>query len=496
MAEVRKVMVFYPPGSAFQRGEDRCQANIEASTSSSPRADNDLGYASSTLKARGYDVFLKDYQNEKLSMAALLDDFVQYSPDVMFISTTNATIFSDLEVVAKTRSLKPDTVSILKGAVFFDVAPEILAELDLSNVDYLIGGESEFILADLVDAHFECPRRIPDIGGIYYKRDHALVSTGFERWESDLDSLPFPDRDAMNNALYVRPDTGEPMATLSTSRGCPFSCIYCLTPVISGKRVRLRNPQNVVEEIDECYMKHGIGNFFFKSDTFTIDKRWVAELCDLIERSPFSGKIEWVANSRVNPLERETLERMRRAGCWLVAFGFESGSQETLERIKKGATVEEAKRAARYCREVGLKVFGFYMIGFPWEDLSHLKATRDLMFEIDADFVELHLAIPFYGTELHRIAEAEGLLKGSVLGEDYFNPSTVGTKSVLAAEIARFRNRTLLSYHARPTYILRKAFDAAVNPKILANYVQYGARLIRNILGSRSGLSGSGQVER
>lgn len=472
------VMAFYPPGPAFQRGEDRCQANIEDSTSSSPRADNDLGYASSALKARGYDVFIKDYQNEHLPMSSLAEDFTRHSPDAIFISTTNATVFYDLDVVGRLKDLKNDTVVILKGALFFNASPEMLGQLDLTNVDYLIGGESEFILADLVSAHFDATRDIASIGGIYYKRDGRFVSTGFENWETDLDGLPFPDRGAMNNKLYVRPDTGEPMATIATSRGCPSSCIYCLTPVISGKRVRFRSPQNVFDEISECYTKHGIRNFFFKSDTFTIDKHWVAALCDIIDESPLSGKIEWVANSRVNPIERETLARMKRAGCWLVAFGFESGSEETLAKVHKGATLDDARRANQYAREAGLQVFGFYMIGFPWESADHLQKTKRFMFEMDADFVELHIAIPFYGTRLYEIASQEGLITDSLLGKDYFSPSISGTNHLKAAELEEFRKRALLEYHLRPSYILRKLSHAGLRPKILVNYARYGLKLL------------------
>lgn len=477
---MRRVMAFYPPGPAFQRGEDRCQANIDGSTSSAPRADNDLGYASSTLKSMGFDVFIRDYQNERLSMSTLLGDFAEYSPDVIFLSTTNATIFYDLDVVRELRAMKANLVVVLKGALFFNASPEMLGQLNLGDVDYLIGGESEFILPRLLSAHFEYPQDIPQIGGIFCKSRNTFKGTGFDEWDIDLDILPFPDRRAMNNRLYVRPDTGEPMATIAASRGCPFNCIYCLTPVISGRSVRFRSPENVFAEIEECYVEHGIRDFFFRSDTFTADKRWVSALCDLIDGSSLSGRIAWVANSRVSPLERETLVRMKRSGCWLVAFGFESGSPETLKRIKKGATVEEALRVAGWCKELGLKVFGFYMIGFPWEDMSNLETTKDLMFRVDADYVEVHIAIPFYGTPLYNMAQSSGLLEGSMLGKDYFSPSMAGTLHLKSSDILRFRKSVLREYHLRPSYIIRKILHAGMRPRVICSYARYGCRLLRN----------------
>ena len=223
--------------------------------------------------------------------------------------------------------------------------------------------------------------------------------------DKNLDKIPFPDRKLMNNLLYTRPDTEDAQATISTSRGCPSNCIFCLTPTISGKKLRLRSPSNIFEEINECYNTHKIKNFFFKSDTFTINKKWVLELCNLIINSDLFGKIEWVANSRTKPIDKETLEIMKKAGCWLVAFGFESGSPETLEKTKKGTSLEDNYRATKYAKEVGLKIFGFYMIGFPWENKTHLEKTKKMIFKINADFIELHLATPFYGTELYKMAK-------------------------------------------------------------------------------------------
>ncbi len=476
------VSLIYPPGFLFQRGEDRCQSNIDSSTATSMRACNDLGYAAAVLKQKGFDVFLKDYQTEHLSLDDLTVDLKKNKSDMLMLSTTNATIFTDLEIVNRIKKQFPDIGIVLKGAVFFDPEDDLLAQLDLSNVDYLIGGESDFIIGDLAAAHFYDKTRLALIGGILYKENNRWIKTDFSHWHDDLDSLPFPDRALMNNALYLRPDTQEKQATIATSRGCPSNCIFCLTPHISGKKLRLRSPESIFAEIKECYEKFGIRNFFFKSDTFTINKTWTVALCNLIINSSLRGKIEWVANSRVNPIDQETLIKMKQAGCWLVAFGFESGSPETLEKTKKGATVDQNKAAAVMAKKAGLKVYGFYLVGFPWENKEHLRQTADLMFDIDADFIELHIATPFYGTGLYELAKAEGLIDESVLGKDYFNAPTVGTKYLSIEEIEQFRKKTILKYHLRPSYILRKLLYAAFKPRILKNYFVFGIKLIKNTL--------------
>lgn len=357
---MKKIMLIYPPSHLYQRGEDRSQGNIENATATSIRACNDLGYAASMLQKDNFSVFLKDYQTEKLTLDNLKNDFYNYSPDVVFLSITNATIFQDLKVVRQLKNFDADLVVILKGALFFDAPKKMMNQLDLSDINYLIGGESDFIISDLVKYHFTDRDRLNTIKGILYKENDEWVKTDFNSWHNNLDGLIFPDRNLMNNKLYVRPDTGEVQATISTSRGCPASCIYCLTPTISGKKIRLRSPENIFNELKESYLKHNIKNFFFKSDTFTINKKWVLELCNYISNSELSGKIEWVANSRVKPLEKETLEAMKKAGCWLIAFGFESGSPETLKKINKGTRLEDNLIAAQYAKQVGLKMFGFY----------------------------------------------------------------------------------------------------------------------------------------
>lgn len=479
---MKKVMLFYPPGRFFQRGEDRSQGNVEQSTATSMRAPNDLGYAAATLKAKGFLVFLRDYQTERLGVDDLYADFERFAPDAIFVSVTNTTVFDDIKMVEALKRRNPNLVVMLKGAIFFNPDQPLLDQLNLSHMDYLIGLESEFIVGSLMHAHFFAPENIPSIRGILYKRYARWERTDFASWENDLDSLPFPDRSLINNALYTRPDTGEPQATIVTSRGCPSACIFCMTPTISGAKLRLRSPGNILAELRECYFTYGIRNFFFKSDTFTFSPRWAQSVCRAIIDSDLNGKIAWVANSKVKPIDLETLTLMKQAGCWLVAFGYESGSPETLKRMKKGTTVEDNLRATRLAKQVGLRTFGFFLVGLPWETTEHLKMTRKHIFELDNDFLELHIAIPYHGTSLHELAACEGLIPDTVLGKDYFNAPTLGTKFLSMAEIDKFRRRTLLLFHLRPTYILRKLAQAGSNLKIFASYWQFGMRLLKNSL--------------
>ena len=475
----RKFFLFYPPGPMYQRGEDRSQGNISDSAATVMRAPNDMGYASSILKKLHCEVDFIDFQTEKKTRQDLLIKFAEYDPDVIIVSVTNSTIFSDIEIVNLLKKEKNNIIIILKGAIFFDSPPEVIESLDLNNVDYLIGGEIEFAIGPLAEAIYVNSGSIDKIPGILHKDlEGDWKKNNFGAWSSEVDDIPFPDRSVIKNELYVRPDTGNPQATIVTSRGCPAACVYCLTPVISGKKVRFRDPEMILEELRDCYHNYGITDFFFRSDTFTINHDWVVEVCGAINNSELKGKIEWVANSRVRPLKENTLQLMKEAGCWLVAFGFESGSEETLKGVRKGASTKDNLRAARLAKEAGLKLYGFYLIGLPWEKKSHLEDTKKHILDIDADFIEVHIALPYYGTELYNIAELAGTLDNKILGKDYFQASVAGTQHLSSNHLIEFRQKLLLKYHLRPKYLLKKFAEAIFSPKILFNYVKFGLTLI------------------
>ena len=238
---MKKIMLIYPPGEVYQRAEDRCQINVKASVANSLRACNDLGYVASIMKQADFLVFLKDYSAHKYSFIDFENDLKRENPDIVFISITNGSIFEDINTAKKIKSIKKDTLVILKGALFFNPQQDLFEELDLSDIDYLIGSECEFIIKPLLEAHYNDKTALSKIEGISYKNNGQWITNKVNSFNENLDSIPFPDRSLMENELYINPATNRPMATISTSRGCPSSCIYCVSPVISGRKVQLHS---------------------------------------------------------------------------------------------------------------------------------------------------------------------------------------------------------------------------------------------------------------
>ena len=478
---MNRIMLIYPPGKAYQRSEDRAQSNIDDSSASSIHACNDIGYAASILREKGYSVFLRDYQTEKSDCSEVENDIRNFSPELIIMSITNATIISDIDFVNWICSFH-SCEFVLKGAIFFNISQNLLDTLDLKNIRYLLGGEIETTIGELTDSIFKNTVNIEDIPGIIYKDSGLFRRTAFNIWHDDLDSIPFPARDLMKNELYVRPDTGEAMATIQVSKGCPAQCIYCLTPIISGKVVRMRSIENIFSEISECYYKYGIRNFFFKADTFTIEADWAEKLCDRIISSELYGKIEFTVNSRVRPLEASLLKKLKAAGCFMIAVGFESGNEKTLKLIRKGTTIEDNLRAAKMIREVGIPLFGFFMVGFPWENRDDIINTLNFIFKINPDFIEIHIAMPYFGTELYNECDRYKTINSEAWGNDYFSPNTIGTATVPMSEIKKLKKKYLLRFYLRPGYIIKKVYGCIINPTVLKNYITYGIRLVKNNL--------------
>ena len=152
-----------------------------------------------------------------------------------------------------------------------------------------------------------------------------------------------------------------------------------------------------------------------------------------------------------------------------------------MKRIKKGVSIEDNYKAVEMAKKVGIPVYGFYMIGFPWETKQHILDTIDMIFKLNCDFLEVHIALPYYGTEFYKLCKEENTLNQNVLGVDYFHSSTKGTKYLTTDELLNIRKRILLKYHMRPDYIYNKLKNCKCNPLIVKNYAKFGFRMLSGI---------------
>lgn len=450
-----------PPSGLYIR-EDRCQVPVKGLTATAPRPPIDLAYIASMLEREGVECKIRDYPVEGKGWDALKTDLETFSPDLLIVSVTTPTFELDMKACEIAKKVNPSIVTAAKGGHVTVFDEKALAEHPY--LDIALRGEVEKTVEELAQ---DIP--LEEIKGITFRENGRIRRNPDREFIDDLDSLPFPARHLLNNNLYRRPDTGEPQTTIQTNRGCPGECVFCLAGRLSGKKLRLRSPQNIADEIEECVDKFNIRNFFFRADTFTWNKEWVIAVCkEIIKRDL---RIKWVCNSRVDTLDEERLRWMKGAGCWLISLGIESGSQRILDLMKKRIKKEQARRAIELCKKYKIKTYAFYLFGLPWETEEDVRETIRFALELDSDYAEFHLAVPFPGTELYDIVLEEGLLEGDFQGYDHSLP-VARTFHLSREELVKWRRRAIYKFYLRPQYIARTILNSPT-PASLISYLRF-----------------------
>ena len=245
--------------------------------------------------------------------------------------------------------------------------------------------------------------------------DKVVVGEGENAWlefigekpiVNSMDDIPMPDYSLVDLDRFtgVEPVGALPSLAIMASRGCPYSCQFCNTPVFWGKKVKYTDPQHVVDEVELLHNQYGVDEIFFQDDTFNLNHKWAAEIFNgLIDRG-LSKEMLFKIACRVNEklLTKEFLDLAKRAGVWNIFYGIESGSQYMLDRMKKGVTTNEIRRAIAITKEVGIKTQCSFIVGLPGETLRTLAETDALIKEIQPSWYGWSYACPFPGTELDK----------------------------------------------------------------------------------------------
>ena len=466
----RSALLVNPPTGSYIR-EDRCQWPVKGLAATVLRPPLDLLYIAAVLEDEGVSVTLRDYPADGGDWATFESDVRAAEPEMLVVSTTSLTIDNDVRAAILAKALVPGCVTIAKGAHITVKGRDVLA--GCPDLDLGLRGEAEVTLRHAL----RHPRS--EWGSVFVREGGTVVATEDLPLLDDLDSLPFPARHLVDNSRYVRPDTRKPQTTLQTNRGCPAHCVYCLAPTVSGYRIRSRSAANIVDEIELCQERWGIRDFFFRADTFTWDKGWCLSVCDEIRRRGL--RISWVANSRVDTIDEERLDAMKAAGLWLLSFGVESGSDEILRRMRKGATAEQARRAVRLCRAAGIKAYTFFVVGTPWETRETFRQTIDFAAGLGSDYAEFSFAVPFPGTELYEEAERAGLLHGTTLAGFTNDLPVTPTFALGREELVSLRKTALRRYYLSPSYIARTLWSAR-SPRVMKNYASMGFTKLRDAI--------------
>jgi radical SAM superfamily enzyme YgiQ (UPF0313 family) len=472
-------LLINPPTGLYRR-DDRCQCKVEDQTVQIVFPPIELATLGAVIQAAGARVALRDYPALRRSWADYEADLRALRPDMVLVNVVTATSRQDFEAleIAK-RTLGADkVVTLAKGEYLEALGEQVLREYP--QVDFGFYGEIEDVLE-----RFHHGDPFESLEGLVWRRHGGngsetvdVVRNPGHPLIENLDALPFPARELLDNDAYRSPETGNPLTVVHGNRGCPAKCIFCPAGVMSGFKVRYRTPEGVMREIDECVTHFGLREFLFHGDTFTINKKWMLELCDRIIAS--GHKIRWGCNSRVDTIDDERAAKMKAAGCWVVAFGVESGNQEIMDYMKKGQQVERAIQAAETCRRHGLRIHAFFVIGTPLETRATLAETFAFARRLNPDFFDFNISYPLPGTELYEIVEREGLWEQDPEATGYAS-AAVRSRELSSVELTEWRKKALLKMYLRPAYIGRTLWRAG-SPRVAVNYLRAGAKRLRQLV--------------
>jgi len=397
-----------------------------------------MTYVAAVLRTHGIPVRILDPVPQKYTFHQALKVAQHFDVVIITLAATNAQgsyrFFSYLK----------DKVRIFMGTHATALSDYILQQ---GFCDIIIRGEPEYSVLETVQS---LPN-LDDILGISYRKNGQIVVNPDRPLIEDLDALPFPARDLIDNSLYrIVAFPNKPVALVLTSRGCPFECTFCATNLFYKRHRHVRSPENVVREVEEIVKIFGIDRIFFIDDTFTIGEERIIRLCQLLQEKKLG--IKWICLGRVDTVTAPMLRAMKAAGCVEIIYGIESASPVVLEKTKKKITWEQMEFAVKKTTERGIRVSLFFMFGNPGDTLDSIRETARLARVLNPQFASFNIATPDPGTPLFEE------LKDKLAQETFERFDRLNTNfsmcGISPKQLRKELIRAYLLFYVRPTYWL------------------------------------------
>jgi anaerobic magnesium-protoporphyrin IX monomethyl ester cyclase len=343
------------------------------------------------------------------------------------------------------------------------------------GVDFVVIGEPEKTVSELVDTLALGKSNFRNVDGLGFNENGKTVLTEKRAFIEDLDSLPFPARHLLpmniyNEAVKENPLRGEiskPWTIVTTTRGCPYNCVFCSVCILWGRTWRARSSKNVVDELEAVVKTYGIKQVDFYDENMTLDKKRMAEICDLIVDRHLH--LEWFTPNgvRADTLDEVLLRKMKRAGCKKIRVAPESGVQRIVnDVIGKNLDLKKVEQAVVLCKKVGVKVGCFFVLGMIGETKADIEETIKFAYKLrslGADSLIFSIAMPLYGTALYEQAKEGGYLREGFC--DYALAATeplIETSEFTAQDLQELCMR---ANRANPTFTRAKILRAVKNPR-------------------------------
>jgi len=411
-----------------------------------------LAWVAAIAEQAGHEVIIVDARTLDLSKEETLEVLEAFNPDIMgFMMTTY---------------MFPDTLEWIKFLKQYLKVPTLIGGYNLRvypkesvshpEIDFGVVEHAYYTIPALFKELESKDPNFSNVPGLVYKKGENVVVTPHPQ-EIIFNEFPNPARHLLPNELYAEfPTEKKNFTVMVTSLGCPYDCKFCEA---SKTPYNPRSPELVVEEIEECYLQHGIREIDIFDYEFTGIKSRVLEICRLLQDKKIN--IKWACRSRVDTVDQELLEEMKRAGCSRIYFGLESGDQKILNGVSKKISIAQIQKTLGVCDSLGIKTLGFFLIGAPGDTKESIKKTIRFAKRLKLDYVQFSkcLAKPLtpLWKDLFKNGESD-YWRNWIMGEETDRELPQPWTSLTNKEINTITRWAYISYYARPQYVLRQLY--------------------------------------
>ncbi len=378
----------------------------------------------------------------------------KYKPDVIGFTAFTMEIDSVFKCAQITKKLNPKIYTIVGGPHASTFPENILSN---KNIDFAFISEAEKTFPKLLRQIKENKFNLKKINGIGYRDKKENISLNPAKLEMNLDTLSFPDFDAMNFEEYPKLYLARkhPSIPILTSRGCPFNCTFCTGYKISGKKFRARSPENIIQELKILKQKYKIKEFQIWDDNFTLDKKRAIKFCNLLIKEKLN-LIWWCPNGvRMETLDYELLKKMKDSGCYAIVLGIESGSLKIQKDMNKNLDFKKLKEVVNIAHKLKLRTQGFFIIGYPTETKEDILKTIKLAKSLPLNRATFGLFQPLPGSDIYNELKKQGKLKGINLTTTEYSKPSIPTKTLSLNELKRLQQKALIEFYLRPRVFFR-----------------------------------------
>ena len=356
-----------------------------------------LGYLASYVKDKHPDVQF-ELIDTRVAKAKEIKNFLNTSFDLIGITASSQVFLEAVDLAKQIKNRFSNTPVCLGGSHISTVKEEALINFPF---DFGVYGEGEITFYELIE-HVQGTKKTEDINGLIYKDQNNKVKVNPSRsLISEMDEIPFPAFDLFKMNRY-------PQHRLTTSRGCPFNCVFCNSHSLWTRKWRKRSAQNILDEIKLLIKHHGRKSIVFNDDSFNIDAKRVIELCDLIIDEKLD--ILWSTSIRVDLITEEIVQKMKQSGCYNVSIGIESANNEVLKKMNKNNTKEKIYNGIQILRKAGIDVMGQFMIGNPGDTLETVQESIEFAKTSNLTGAEFYTALPYKDSLLYDFVLSDGNL--------------------------------------------------------------------------------------